>query len=203
MSSIALAPTLTPPLAGSSARTTVVAREAVLVLIGVALLAGAAQVVIPLSFTPVPITGQTLAALLVGGAYGLYRALPTLLAYLAIGAAGAPIFAEGGHGLGALIAASGGYLVGMVMAAAMVGAAADRGWDRRLLTSLTAMLAGSITIYAIGATWLAVSLDVNASTAVDLGVTPFILGDLTKIALAGSVLPAAWALLSSWDPERH
>lgn len=136
------------------------------------------------------------AALLVGGAFGLSRGAVSLLLYLAVGALGAPSVrrwlprprrAAFGHRR---------LLIGMALAAALVGAAADRGWDRRLLGSLTAMFVGSALIYAVGATWLAVSLDVDAATAVDLGVAPFLVGDLVKLALAGLLLPSAWGLVT-------
>lgn len=188
MTSLALAPTVI--------RTPTALRESALVLGGVLLVAAAAQVVIPLPFTPVPITGQTFAALLVGGAFGVTRGSASLLVYLMIGALGAPVFAGGAHGSSALLSATGGYLVGMVLAAALVGAAADRGWDRRLLSSLGAMLLGSIVIYAVGASWLAVSLGIDVAKAIDLGVAPFLLGDLIKLALAGALLPSTWTLIS-------
>lgn len=200
MSSTALAPTLV--LTGAPARVSAVAREAALVATGVLLLALAAQVVVPLPFTPVPITGQTFAALLVGGAYGLGRGSATLVLYLAVGCLGAPVFADGAAGTAVVLSATGGYLVGMVLAGALVGAAADRGWDRRLLPSLAAMLAGSVVVYGVGATWLALDLGLSASAALDLGVTPFVVGDLLKLALAGALLPGTWRLLSRLGLDR-
>lgn len=184
----------TNTLAPSLVRVPAVWREATLVSAGVLFIALSAQVVIPLPFTPVPITGQTFAALLVGGAYGAARSAGTLLAYLAVGALGAPVFHDGSHGLGVLTASTGGYLVGMVVAAVVVGAAAERGLDRQLLSSVLAMLVGTAVIYAVGAGWLAVALDLSAAKAFELGVRPFVAGDLLKLALAGSLLPAAWRL---------
>jgi biotin transport system substrate-specific component len=191
MTSTALAPTL--------ARTPSAVREVGLVVGGVTLLSLAAQVVVPLPFTPVPITGQTFAALLVGGAYGLGRATTTLLAYLAIGVIGIPVFADGASGLAAIASASGGYLVGMVLASSLVGVAADRGWDRRLGSSLLAMLVGSVVIYLVGATWLAVDLNLGATSAYHLGVRPFLVGDLIKLALAGALLPGAWGIVDRYS----
>jgi biotin transport system substrate-specific component len=162
-------------------------------------MAAAAQIAIPLPFTPVPLTGQTFAALLVGGAYGAPRAATAMLAYLAIGAAGAPVFASGSGGTAAFASPSAGYLVGMLAASALVGAAADRGWDRRLLTSLVMMLVGSVVIYLVGATWLAQSLHVDMATAFDLGVRPFLVGDALKLAGAGALLPGAWTLMARLD----
>lgn len=194
MASLALAPTITRT--PTVLRTPTALRESALTLTGALLVAAAAQIVVPLPFTPVPITGQTFAALLVGGALGRSRGAAALLLYLAGGALGAPVFAQASHGPDALLSATGGYLVGMLVAAGLVGAAADRGWDRRLLGSLTAMLVGSVIIYAVGATWLALSLRVGPATAVDLGVAPFLVGDLVKLALAGLLLPAAWGLVA-------
>ena len=200
MSSTALVPSLIR--APSLARTPAAVREAALVGVGVLLLATAAQVVIPLAFTPVPITGQTFAALLVGGAYGFGRGAATFAAYLSVGALGAPVFADGAAGLAVVTSATGGYLLGMLLAAGLVGAAADRGWDRRLLTSAGAMVAGTAVIYAIGATWLALSLNLNVSAAMSLGVTPFIAGDIVKIALAGALLPASWGFVTRFVGRR-
>jgi biotin transport system substrate-specific component len=187
MSSTTLAPTLVRPTSAT--------RELMLVASGVLVIAAAAQIVIPLPFTPVPITGQTLAVLVVGGSFGAVRGALTVLAYLAVGLSGASVFAAGGHGVEVLLSATGGYLVGMLFAAAIVGWAAERGWDRRLVPSLLAMLVGSVAIYVVGASWLAVSLGVSPTTAFVLGVQPFVLGDLVKVALSGALLPVAWPVV--------
>jgi biotin transport system substrate-specific component len=189
MSTITLAPTLV--------RTHPVVRELTLVAAGVALMALVAQVSIPLPFTPVPLTGQTFGALLLGGAYGMVRAGASMIAYLLVGAMGAPVFAGASSGI-SFASPTVGYLVGMLLAAALVGWAADRGWDRRLGSSLVAMLAGSLIIYAVGATWLGLSLDVDAATAFDLGVRPFLVGDAIKLALAAALLPASWKALRAF-----
>jgi biotin transport system substrate-specific component len=194
MSSITLAPTLVRP--------TSAIRELMLVASGVLVIAGAAQIVIPLPFTPVPITGQTLAVLLVGGSFGAVRGALTFLAYLALGISGASVFAAGGHGVEALLSATGGYLVGMLFAAAIVGWAAERGWDRQLVPSLLAMLVGSVVIYVVGASWLAVSFGISPTSAFKLGVLPFVLGDLLKIALSGALLPVAWSAVE-WGTSRR
>ncbi|MBB2891991.1 biotin transporter BioY [Flexivirga oryzae] len=186
MSTTTLAPTLV--------RVPAVWREAALVSMGVLFVALSAQVAIPLPFTPVPITGQTFAALLVGGAYGAVRSAATIAAYIGVGVIGVPVFADGAHGLSTVLSATGGYLVGMLVAAAIVGAAADRGWDKALFSSILAMFVGSAVIYAIGAGWLAIDLGVGPAKAFDLGVRPFVVGDLLKLALAGALLPAAWKL---------
>lgn len=186
----------TNTLAPTVVRVPAVWREAALVSVGVLFIALSAQIAIPLPFTPVPITGQTFAALLVGGAYGGVRSAATIAAYIGIGVLGVPVFADGSHGITTVLSASGGYLVGMVFAAWIVGAAAERGWDRALFSSVLAMFVGTAVIYAIGAGWLALDLGVSPAEAVRLGVAPFVVGDLLKLALAGALLPAAWRMLA-------
>lgn len=188
MSTLTLAPTLV--------RVHPAVRDATLVTAGVVLMALSAQVVVPLPFTPVPLTGQTFGALLLGGAFGAARAVTAFALYVMVGSAGAPVFASGESGVGVLSSPTAGYLAGMLLAVALVGWAAERGWDRRLLSSVGAMLAGSVVIYAVGAAWLAYALQVDAARAFTLGVEPFVIGDVVKLILAGAVLPAAWTLLS-------
>nr|WP_269459066.1 biotin transporter BioY [Micromonospora inositola] len=132
---------------------------------------------------------------MVGGAFGARRGLLSGMAYVLVGVAGAPVFAGGASGPGAVWSASGGYRIGMVAAACVLGVAADRGWDRRLLSSVLAMLVGSATIYLVGASWLAVELGLDPRRA-DLGVAPFVAGDALKLCLAGFALPGAWRLVS-------
>ena len=187
MSSVALAPSIV--------RTPTVAREIAIILAGVALISISAQIVVPLPFTPVPITGQTLGALLVGGAAGYLRGGTSFAVYMLVGALGAPVFADGASGVAVLGSVTGGYLVGMLVAAAAVGWAADRGWDRRVVPALGSMIVANAIVYLIGATWLSVSLNTGVAKTLDLGVTPFLIGDAIKIALAACALPAAWALV--------
>jgi len=143
---------------------------------------------------PVPITGQTLGVLLVGAALGSRRGALAVVMYLAQGAAGLPVFAHGGFGLHHMLGPTGGYLFGFVPAAFVVGALAERGWDRKPLTTVAAMAVGNIIIYAVGATWLAIWLG-SAGRALALGVVPFLIGDGIKIALAAALLPGAWKVL--------
>jgi biotin transport system substrate-specific component len=191
MSSTAIVPTLVRP----GNRVVALVADAVLVAMGVALIAASAQLSIHLPHTPVPITGQTFAVLLVGGAYGAARALATLAAYLVVGGVGYGVFAQHSSGWDVLrlSSATGGYLVGMLVAAALVGWLADRGWDRKPWRSLPTMVVGNVVIYAVGATWLAHALGVGAQQAWDLGVKDFLIGDAVKIVLAAGLLPAAWA----------
>jgi len=164
----------------------------VLVLAGSALIGLAAQVRIPLPFSPVPVTGQTFAVLLVAAALGRLG-LASVIAYLIEGAVGLPVFAGGGFGVATIVGPTGGYLIGFALAAAIVGSAAERGWDRHLLTALAAMFIGEVAIYACGLGWLArFPLPVSL---VDAGLIPFIPGDLVKMVLAALALPGAWRLV--------
>ncbi|EWT05324.1 acetyl-COA carboxylase [Intrasporangium chromatireducens Q5-1] len=182
-------------LVPSAVRRRGILAEASLLAAGVAFIGLSAQLVLPLPFTPVPVTGQTFAVLLVGGVYGTVRGAAVLLTYLVAGIAGAPFFAAAGSGVAHLLSPSGGYLVGMVLAAVLVGTLAERGWDRRLSTSGLAMVMGNLVIYAVGLLWLGASLGTSVVDTLALGALPFVLGDLIKIALATAVLPAAWRLV--------
>jgi biotin transport system substrate-specific component len=164
-------------------------------VVGFALLTALlAQIEFPLWFTPVPITGQTLAVLLAGAALGARLGAMSQALYVALGAVGFPFYSGGDGGWEVVTGATGGYLVGFVVAAALVGYLAERGQDRTVVTALVAFLAGSAVIYLFGVTWLAASLDVGATEAMELGLVPFVIGDLLKIALAGLALPLAWRL---------
>lgn len=163
------------------------------------LTAAAAQLAIPLPFTPVPITGQTFAVLLGGAALGSWAGAGSQLLYLMMGAVGLPVFAEGQGGWGVFTGATFGYLVGFVVAAWLVGAMAERKQDRSVWSAVPAFLAGNAVIYLFGVTWLYLSVDAIATweAAFVAGFLPFVVGDLIKIALAGLILPAAWRLTSS------
>jgi biotin transport system substrate-specific component len=167
----------------------------VLLVLGFAALTGlSAQISIRLPFTPVPVTGQTLAVLLGGMALGAPRAVLGMLAYLGIGLIGLPWFAGGAGGWAVVGSASFGYLLGFIVAATVVGALAARGFDRGPLRVLLAMAVGNALIYLLGATWLALDLHLGVSGALFLGVTPFLLGDALKAAVAMGLLPSAWRL---------
>ena len=168
--------------------------DAALVLGGSLFIALSAQVAIQLPFSPVPITGQTLAVLLVGALLGSRRGALAVLAYIAEGLAGLPVFAGGAAGLARLFGPTGGYLVGFVAAAFLVGWLAERGWDRRFGTTIAAMTLGNVVIYSVGAVWLAVFVG-GLSRAWSLGVLPFLPGDALKIVLAAVLLPGGWKLL--------
>jgi biotin transport system substrate-specific component len=169
-----------------------VVRDVVLVVLGSLLVAAFAQVSIPLlPFTPVPLTGQTFAVLLVGAALGSKRGAASLGLYTLEGALGLPFFAAGKSGLsGPTI----GYLFGFIAAAYIIGLLAERGMDRTFRTSLVPFLIGTVVIYLFGATWLAISLKMTPQDAFAAGVLPFLIGDAIKLILAGVALPAAWKL---------
>ena len=165
--------------------------DAALVLLFSAFVGLTAQVEIPL--WPVPLTLQTLGVLFTGAVLGSRRGALALVLYLAEGAAGLPIFAGGASGVAHLLGPTGGYLAGFVIAAGVVGWFAERGWDRRLVWTALAMLAGNVIIYALGVAWLAVYLG-DLQTAVVKGALIFVPGDLIKIVVAVLALPGGWAL---------
>lgn len=165
--------------------------------VGFALLTAlAAQIRIPLGFTPVPITGQTFAVLLAGAALGSTWGGASQLLYVMLGAAGLPFYAGGNSGWEYATGATLGYLVGFVVAAYVIGLMAERHQDRRVLSAIPAFLTGNLIIYACGVPWLYYSLDSIGSgeAALAAGFTPFIAGDLLKIVLAGILLPTAWKI---------
>jgi biotin transport system substrate-specific component len=182
-----------------------VAVDAILVVAGSLLVAGLAQVSIRLPFTPVPITGQTLGVLLVGTSLGWARGGLALGLYLAEIAVGLPFAAEGEAGVArlALATPSGGYLWGFLLAAVLMGWLANRGWDRRLRSSLSVMLLGSVVIYLVGIPWLMASPGFQAflghpptlQETLEAGLYPFVIGDVLKLLVAAGLLPSAWRLL--------
>lgn len=170
-------------------------REVLLILASSWLIALAAQVVIPLQ--PVPITGQTFGVLLAGALLGSKRGAWSVITYLAQGAMGLPVFAGGTGGMVKILGPTGGYLIGFVVAAWVVGWLSEKGWDRRIITVIFSMLIGNVVIYATGLPWLAVFVGWGA--VIKLGLLPFLVGDLLKIALAAMALPQAWR----WVNARH
>jgi biotin transport system substrate-specific component len=157
------------------------------------LIALCAQIAIPLPFSPVPVTMQTCAVLLIGALLGSQRGSAAALAYIAQGAVGLPVFAGGTAGPIRLLGPTGGYLLGFVCAAFVTGMLAERGWDRHIAATLVAMALGNGIIYAFGVLWLAAF--VGIPTAFAMGLAPFVIGDILKIALATLLLPAGWKLL--------
>lgn len=178
------------------------ARNAILVIGGAAFVGLAAQVAIPLPFTPVPVTGQTFAVLLTASALGAWRGVASMLLYAAMGLVGVPWFAGGSTAFqdGALVV-SVGYVVGFIAAAAIVGHLAERGATRTVARTAGLMVVGNLIIYTIGATWLAAALDVTLGRALQLGVQPFLVGDLLKVALAAGLFPLAWRAVDRFTKE--
>jgi len=169
-------------------------RDLTLVVAGSLLMAGLAQVQIPLPFTPVPLTGQTFGVLLVAAALGSKRGPLAMLLYLFEGAMGLPFFAGASGGLHVLAGATAGYLFGFVVAAYIIGLLAERGLERSVRTSFVPFLVGTAVIYLFGVGWLAILLG-SFEQAVIAGLLPFLAGDLVKLALASAALPAAWRLV--------
>jgi biotin transport system substrate-specific component len=170
-------------------------RAVLLVLAFSLLTALAAQVAIPLPFTPVPVTGQTFAVLLTGALLGSRLGAMAMVAYLLEGAVGLPFFAMAGGGPARLLASpTSGYLLSFPAAAFLTGMLAERGWDKRFLTAAAAIALGSVVIILCGWSWLAIWTG-SATQTFKIGVAPFIAGDVIKIALAAAVLPTGWAIL--------
>jgi biotin transport system substrate-specific component len=206
-----LALTLAPPRSRTSAR---LAFQVACAVVGSALLAGLAQISLHLGFSPVPITGQTLGVLLVGAAYGPGLGTATVLLYLLEGVIGLPVFAtnsNGGHDTGLkviqLVGTTGGYLWGFVLAGALTGWLARRGWDRSFRSAIGAMLLGEVVIYAIGVPWLHHALPalmgkpVSWETTYELGLYPYVIGDFIKLLAAAGLLPGAWWLMKQVRPR--
>jgi len=192
-SSTVLADALRPalPLPGWLAVSTQVAT-------GTLAIALSAQVHFHLPGNPVPVTLQTLAVLLVGAVLGSQRGAFATVAYIAAGACGLPLFSAGGMGLAKLAGPTGGYLLGFIAAAWVSGRIAESGADRRIGTALLGMLAGNTVIYLFGLPWL--MLYVGIERALPLGLYPFIIGDVVKVAFAGMLIPGAWAAVKQLIP---
>ena len=149
---------------------------------------------------PIPVTGQTFAVLMIGALLGARRASLSVLIYILEGAAGLPVFAQGRSGFTVLLGPTGGYLAGFVFAAYLVGLLAEKGWDRRIGTTVLAMIFGNLVIYGFGLLWLScmiflMKLPVGSGRVLAEGLYLFIPGDLLKIALAAILLPSGWKLL--------
>lgn len=175
-------------------------QDAVLV-VGFALLTAiAAQIEIPLGFTPVPLTGQTFAVLLSGAVLGMRRGALSQLVYWFAGLTGLPFYSGGAGGWEKGTGATMGYLIGFVVASGAIGYLAEKKHDRNFATSLPAMLLGSTIIYAFGAAWLSIHLNLplanGEQNAISLGVAPFLVGDLLKALVAAGCTTSVWAAIS-------
>ena len=202
MSAIAV-PARRPVLADALAPHRTRVQDAGLVLAGVAVVALLAQVTIPLPL--VPITGQTLGVILVGAALGARRGAVSLAAYLAIGLAGAPVFAEFSGGPAMVLSPSFGYALGFVPAAFVAGWFAERAWDRRPVLALVGFVAASAMPFLLGVPYLAMIMTAVLGAGTDLagvlaaGLWPFLPGGLVKAALAAVLIPAAWKGVRALD----
>jgi biotin transport system substrate-specific component len=169
------------------------------VLFVTVLTAVAAQVSIPLPFTPVPFTLQPMIVLLGGAALGSRLGASSQILYLALGLAGLPVFAASPvlpQGFARLLGPTGGYLMSYPLAAFVAGYLAERGFDRRYATSVLAMGAGLAIIFACGVAWMAFGTPhLGLSAAIAGGLVPFLPADIVKVLLAATVLPLAWRFL--------
>ena len=188
-------------LSATSLRSSLIPRStalshAVLVVSGVLGLAALAQIAIPVPGSPVPVTGQTLGVLILGTAYGSTLGTTTFAMYLLAGIAGAPVFADGGHGLDRIVGATGGYLIGMLVATFVLGQLARFRLDQKFLTALPSMLIGTVITFSFGLVWLHQFTGQTWSWTIEKGLAPFIVGELLKIAIAGTSLPAIWRVIN-------
>ena len=167
-------------------------KQIMLVVVGIAALAIAAKVKIPM--IPVPMTLGTLAVLTVGAAYGPRLGLVTIIGYMILGAVGFDVFASsaaGVSGIEYMMGGTGGYLVGYVIATLALGVLARMGWDRSAAKMAAAMLIGNALIYIPGLLWLGTLYGWD-KPILEWGLTPFIYGDLLKLAIAAMIVPMAW-----------
>lgn len=171
----------------------------ILVVAGSLLLALSAQVAIPLPFSPVPLTLQPLAVLLLGAALGPTRGAAAAVVYLFEGAAGFPVFSEGRGGIIWLLGPTAGYLFAFPAAAAIAGWAATRGWTKRPLTALPGMALALATIHAGGWSWLVAAMGLAPVPAFAVGVVPFLIADAVKVLIAAALLPAAERIVAAFS----
>jgi biotin transport system substrate-specific component len=177
-------------------------RNIALIVAGALLIYLTARIAFPVPGSPVPVTGQTFGVLLAGGALGFRRGVSSVALYVLIGLVGLPFFAEGKGGINVILGASGGYLIGFIIAGAVVGRLAELGWDRRIVGAVVAMLIGNVVIYLVGVPWLMVVLHADLPTGIAKGLTPFLVGDAVKLALAAAAFPVAWWIVGRRPGER-
>jgi biotin transport system substrate-specific component len=194
------------PLAGASLEAqraaswrALLLREALLLLAGTVFLSLTARIQVPLPFSPVPLTGQTLGVLLIGALYGPRRGALCVLAYIGEGLAGLPVFAGGRFGLSVLLGPTGGYIAGFVPAAFVAGFAGNA--RRPVALRFTTLLIASALVYVLGAPWLAFTLNRGLDVALMTGVLPFLLGDAIKSAIVAGVVPAGARLIEPLLPR--
>mgnify|MGYP006265877249 FL=1 len=166
-----------------------------LAIAGVAFLALMAQIALPIPGSPVPVTGQTLGALLIGASYGRVLGASTFALYLGVGIAGAPIFSNQGSGWAKFVGPTGGYLVGMFLATIALSFLASKKWDKKFHTAIASMIIGQVLIFTPGLLWLQHATGKDWNWTLNAGLTPFIFGEVLKIAIAASALPILWQVV--------
>ena len=174
-------------------------KRALLVIAGIAVLMVAAKLKVAVPPSPVPVTMGTFAVLTIGAAYGPRLGLVTILGYMLLGYLGLDVFAGSSatkFGWAYMQGGTGGYLVGYVLATLALGYAAFKGWDRNVLTMALALLVGNVLIYVPGLLWLRQFAESWAQT-LEWGITPFLIGDAMKLALAALLVPAVWKVVGS------
>ncbi|MDQ3938255.1 MAG: biotin transporter BioY [Chloroflexota bacterium] len=185
-------------------RATAWQRHLLMIVVGALLIVVGAKIRIDLPFTPVPITLQTFGVLFGGALLGFRRSFLAVAIYLLVGLVGVPVFASNAAGPATIavfesgqlvLGATGGYLIGFLIAGPLVGRLAELGWDRRIGGSVAAMLIGNVVVYVIGVPWLMGATGVGLASALDLGLWPFVMGDLLKLAVAAGLLPVGWWLV--------
>ncbi|MFT6452009.1 MAG: biotin transport system substrate-specific component [Halocynthiibacter sp.] len=182
---------------GAKSGTQLYIKQAVLVALGIIVLAVSAKIAVPM--WPVPITMGTFSVLTIGVAYGPRLGLITILGYLAVGALGFDVFAGSSaekNGIAYMMGGTGGYLVGYALASLMLGYLARLGWDRSFGKMAGAMLIGNAIIYVPGLLWLVVLYGIE-KPILQWGLTPFLIGDAVKLALAALLVPAVWKLVGN------
>jgi biotin transport system substrate-specific component len=198
MSTVTLAPVR--PTLVDRILTRSIATDVVLIAAGAALTAVAAQIAVPL--WPVPITGQTLAVLIVGSSLGALRGVLSMVLYAVLGIVGLPVFSDQTHGLSVVLGPTGGYIVGFVFAAALTGWLAQRNWDHRILGAIASFAAGTVVTFAIGLPWLAVVLHLDLQQTLEAGLYPFLIGGVIKALLAAGFIRLAWFGVNRADEKR-
>ncbi len=182
-------------MVGANEGTALRLKQVALVVLGIAVLAAAAKIRVPM--WPVPITMGTFAVLTIGAAYGARLGLVTILGYMLVGALGFDVFASSSAenaGLSYMMGGTGGYLVGYVLATVALGFAARAGWDRSAPKMAGAMVLGNVLIYVPGLIWLGMLYGWD-KPILEWGLWPFLVGDGIKLALAALILPLAWKAL--------
>ncbi len=168
-------------------------RDLIYVLAGSLLIAASAQVSFPIPFSPVPVTGQTFAVLLLAATLGSKRGAAAVLAYIAESLVGLPVLANGTIGLAVFRLASFGYLIGFVMAAYWVGKLAEKGKERSFKSALPTFLQGYVLLFVPGVLWL--SYFVGFTASIFQGFVVFIPGEIVKLMLVSAFLPTAWKIV--------